>query len=126
MPRVIVTGSRRWPASRAAEIESALAALPGWPGEWVVVRSPAGPRRAPARWPTARRHLPTRPPNKIAALLDARARHGGRTLIAEDLAREAIPYNRIVTGAAVLGISQIEVSRINKRCLEALRLALTP
>ena len=41
MPRVIVTGSRRWPASRAAEIERALATLPGWPGEWIVVHGAA-------------------------------------------------------------------------------------
>ena len=41
MPRVIVTGSRRWPASRAAEIERELAALPGWPGEWIVVHGAA-------------------------------------------------------------------------------------
>ena len=39
--RVLVTGSRRWPRSDAATIESALAALPGWPGDWVVVHGAA-------------------------------------------------------------------------------------
>src|SRR5262245_46395814 len=39
----------------------------------------------------------------FSALLDARAKHGGRIAIAEDLAREPITYNRLLLGAAILG-----------------------
>ena len=39
----------------------------------------------------------------FAALLDARALHGGKTLIAEDVARTPLSYDRLVLGAAALG-----------------------
>ncbi len=39
----------------------------------------------------------------FGALLDARDLHGGGTLIAEDVARQPISYDRIVTGAYALG-----------------------
>jgi len=39
----------------------------------------------------------------FAALLDARALHGGRTLIAEDINRAPVSYDRVVLGAAALG-----------------------
>jgi len=39
----------------------------------------------------------------FGALLDARDLHGGRTPIAEDVARSPISYDRIVTGALALG-----------------------
>ena len=39
----------------------------------------------------------------FSAFLDARAKYRGRTLIAEDVAREPISYNRVLLGAAVLG-----------------------
>ena len=38
----------------------------------------------------------------FTALLDARRTHGGRTLVVEDVRREPISYNRLVTGAAAL------------------------
>ena len=39
----------------------------------------------------------------FAALLDARHAHGGKTLIAEDIQRSPITYDRMVLGAAALG-----------------------
>jgi acyl-[acyl-carrier-protein]-phospholipid O-acyltransferase/long-chain-fatty-acid--[acyl-carrier-protein] ligase len=39
----------------------------------------------------------------FAALLDARDKYRGRTVIAEDIAREPITYKRVVLGAAILG-----------------------
>jgi acyl-[acyl-carrier-protein]-phospholipid O-acyltransferase/long-chain-fatty-acid--[acyl-carrier-protein] ligase len=39
----------------------------------------------------------------FAALLDARRDHGGKSLIAEDINREPISYDRLVLGAAALG-----------------------
>jgi acyl-[acyl-carrier-protein]-phospholipid O-acyltransferase/long-chain-fatty-acid--[acyl-carrier-protein] ligase len=37
------------------------------------------------------------------AVLDARDRHGGRTLIAEDIQRQPIPYDRLILGSVALG-----------------------
>ena len=45
----------------------------------------------------------------FAALLEARTLHGARTLIAEDIQRAPISYDRLVVGAAVLGRSLIAV-----------------
>ena len=39
----------------------------------------------------------------FSAFLDARALYGGRTPIAEDIARQPLSYNRLLLGAAVLG-----------------------
>ena len=39
----------------------------------------------------------------FAAILDARVRHGGKTVIAEDIQREPITYDRLVLGAVALG-----------------------
>jgi acyl-[acyl-carrier-protein]-phospholipid O-acyltransferase/long-chain-fatty-acid--[acyl-carrier-protein] ligase len=39
----------------------------------------------------------------FAALLDARAAHGGKTLIVEDVNRTAISFDRVLLGAAALG-----------------------
>jgi acyl-[acyl-carrier-protein]-phospholipid O-acyltransferase/long-chain-fatty-acid--[acyl-carrier-protein] ligase len=39
----------------------------------------------------------------FAALLDARALYGGKTLIAEDIQRQPISYNRMLLGAVALG-----------------------
>lgn len=39
----------------------------------------------------------------FTALLDARHAHGGKTLIAEDIQREPISYDRLVLGAVALG-----------------------
>ena len=39
----------------------------------------------------------------FSAFLDARAQHGGRTLIAEDALREPISYDRLTLGAVALG-----------------------
>ena len=51
----------------------------------------------------------------FGALLDARAKYGGRVLIAEDLAREPISYNRLVLGAAILGRKLATVTKPGER-----------
>jgi acyl-[acyl-carrier-protein]-phospholipid O-acyltransferase/long-chain-fatty-acid--[acyl-carrier-protein] ligase len=51
----------------------------------------------------------------FAALLDARARYRGRTIIAEDIAREPITYHRVTLGAAILGRSLSAESAAGER-----------
>jgi len=51
----------------------------------------------------------------FAALLDARTRYRGRTLIAEDIEREPVTYNRILLGAAILGRRLAKESTIGER-----------
>ncbi|MBI0539529.1 acyl-[ACP]--phospholipid O-acyltransferase [Roseomonas sp. KE2513] len=68
----------------------------------------------------------SKPTNRtiFGALLDARDLHGGRTLIAEDIARQPISYDRIVTGALALGrkIATLDdaVRRANPRPMPAI------